>query len=450
MIPIGDAAAFVVAKLQRLQIKRYPKTLLEFEMASQQVALLAARGEVDRQEAADRLWAMAEVFDLIDQHGPDDVQASLAKGWKVGEIAHQIELDKQAADADAKANAKLGLQITKMSEIKTRSIEWLWPDRFAIGKLTLLAGEGGLGKSTVLFDIAARTSRGDGWPDGPRGSVPQSVFILSSEDDPADTIKPRLQAAGADMDKVFFLSMIRELGGAQRQFSLQADIARLEERIREIGDVAAVIIDPVTAYLGKGDGNSNTDVRSVMTLLGDMAARTRTAVIANTHFSKGDGKSANQRVLGAGAFVNVARIALVVVPDPEDHDRRLLLPSKLNITRKKTGLAFRIEERLVDDEHGQPTVLATRIAWEKEPVTMTADEALAAAGKSDDGESKSAKEEAIEFLKETLLAGPLAVAEVTETGQAHGFSPKALRIAREELGIKAKKINQVWTWALPF
>src|SRR5690349_15304522 len=111
MIPIGDAAAFVVAKLGRLQVQRYPKTLLEFEMAAQQAALLASRGEVDHQEAMDRLWATAEAFDLIDQHGTDAVQAALAKGWKVGEIAFQIELDKKAAEADAKQKDALGLQL---------------------------------------------------------------------------------------------------------------------------------------------------------------------------------------------------------------------------------------------------------------------------------------------------------------------------------------------------
>jgi putative DNA primase/helicase len=449
MIPIGDAAAFVVAKLQRLQVQRYPKTLLEFEMASREATVLALRGEVDRQEAADRLWSIAEAYDLVEQHGPDEVQASLAKGGRHGEIAYRIEFDKKVADADAKNAANLGLQIVPASQVKPTSVEWLWPERLAIGKLHLLAGEGGLGKSTVLLDSAARVTRGADWPDGARGSVPQSVIIMSSEDDLSDTIRPRLQAADADLDKIFFATMVHELGGAKRQFNLQADIERLEERIRQIGDVGLVVIDPLTAYMGKADSNSNDNIRAVLTPLADMAARTRTAVWGNSHMSKSESKSANSRILGARAFVNVVRMAFIVTSDANDTLRRFFIPSKPNITAPQPGLAFRIEQTLVEDERGAKTIVATRICWEPETVMISADDAMNAHGKSDDGEAKTAKAEAVEFLKEVLADGPKPVAEATEAGQAQGFSPKALRIAREALGIKAKKINQVWTWALP-
>ena len=449
MIHIGQAAAFVVAELEHLRQNRLIKTLEDFETAASQAAMLVRHDKTGKQDAVDRLWEIAEASGLIQQYGTDTVQAYLAAGLTAGES--NAALDALALAADAKQQAELGLRIIPASQVKSTSIEWLWPDRIAIGKLSLLAGEGGLGKSTLLFDLAARTTRGAAWPDGARGSIPQSVFIMSSEDDMSDTIKPRLQAAGADMDKIFFVAMVHEQGGARRQFSLQADIARLEERIRQAGDVGLVEIDPLTGYLGKAEGNSNGDVRSVLTPLADMAARTRTAVIGNTHFAKSDGRGANQRILGSVGFVNVVRMAFIVTTDANDKSRRLFIPSKPNITAQQPGLAFRIEQTLVEDERGAKTIVATRIVWEPEPVMMTADEALGALRSDGEPGEKTAKADAIEFLRETLADGPKAAGEVIQLAQAMGLTDKPLRAARTELGIKPKRSDQRYglVWALP-
>lgn len=170
----------------------------------------------------------------------------------------------------------------------------------------MVAGYGGVGKGLVLAWISATVSRGGEWPCG-EGQPPPlgSVIILSAEDDAADTIVPRLMAADADLSRVHILSAVRQKDGkGHRSFSLQADLSALEQKINELGDVALVVIDPITSYLGQVESHKNAEVRSVLEPLGAMAARQDVTVIGITHFSKAVGGSAASRVIGSVAFVN--------------------------------------------------------------------------------------------------------------------------------------------------
>ena len=245
--------------------------------------------------------------------------------------AFTVERDDPTDEADIKKPP--GLVLVRMTDVAMRPIDWLWKNRIAKGKVTALAGEGGLGKSTILFDIAARTSCGDIWPDGEGRAPICSTIILSSEDDPADTIKPRLAAAGANMDKIHIVPMVRNDDGSGRQFNLQSDLGALERAIKQFDDAHVVIIDPITAYLGKVDSHKNAEMRGVLGPLGEMAARLNVAVICNTHFSKSNGGNANQKIIGSVAFVNHARMAIIVTEDPDDPTRRFFIPSKTNISK---------------------------------------------------------------------------------------------------------------------
>ncbi len=416
---------------------RAVETLADLEEVAARIGRQANRGEIDFLDAAARLKAIAQSAGLAATYGERTVQAHIFAGLR--------RADRQMDFEDALESAE-GLIVTRMDQIETRALEWLWPDRIAIGKVTEFAGPGGVGKSTLLFDIAARVSRGAAWPDSPVGGIPQSVFILSAEDDPADTIKPRLEAAGADLGKVFFLPMIRMAGGAERAFSLDADIARLEQRIRQVGDVGLVEIDPLTAYLGKANPHSLSAVRGVLTPLTEMAIRTRVAVLGNTHFAKNGGKSALLRILGSVAFVNTPRLVFVVVPDPEHKGRRLVLSAKANLTGEQSGLAFRIEQTLVGDRQNIP---ATRIAWEKDALTITADEALASL-KAAEG-ARTGKAEAMDFLRAELAHGPQPARRMAALAAEAGHSPRSVQVAREALGIKPTKSGPDggWVWALP-
>jgi hypothetical protein len=333
-----------------------------------------------------------------------------------------------------------------MADVKPTSVEWLWPHWVAIGKVSVLAGEGGRGKSTILCDLAARTTASDRWPDGAAASTAGGVIILAAEDDVGDTLAPRLLAAGADMARVFVIRSVRDKKQRRRGFNLQADLERLETEIRRRDNIRLIIIDPVSSYLGPVDSHKNADVRAVLEPLGEMAARMRVAIICNNHFSKGAG-SANNRVIGSVAFVNQARAAFIVTPDAEDKTRMLLIPSKMNIAPIGHGLAYRIEGCLINFEGSE--IATSRIMYESVPVTISADQALAAL--SVQGENKTDKSEAMEFLKEVLKDGPVAARDVKKEAREAGISAKSLRSAREALRIKPEKagFERGWVWKLP-
>ena len=153
-------------------------------------------------------------------------------------------------------------EIVRVGDVEPLAVDWLWRGYLAKGKLTIIAGDPGLGKTQVALDMAARISVHARWPDG-EAAPSGSVIILSAEDGVADTIRPRLELAGADLLRIHVLTSVVESDGAQRSFNLQADLATLGQAIEERRDVTLVIIDPITAYMGMIDSHRTTDVRAV-------------------------------------------------------------------------------------------------------------------------------------------------------------------------------------------
>jgi putative DNA primase/helicase len=368
--------------------------------------------------------------------GPDAVRGVFDRGFANG---------RKLIDA----NAKTSLIVTRASDIKPEKVQWLWQERFPLGKCTLVAGEGGLGKSMVLAWIAATVSRGREWPCGEGNSPVGSTIILSAEDDAADTIVPRLIAADADCSKIHIISAVHEQDGkGRRSFNLQLDLPKLEKKITELNDVLLVIIDPITSYLGKVDSHKNAELRSVLEPLGEMAARLDVTVIANTHLSKAAGGSANNRVIGSVAFVNHARAAFIVTADPEDNGRRLFLPSKTNLGRPREGLAYRIADTTISGGDGE-LIFAPYVKWETSTVAMSADEAIAAMAGGTEG--RSAKEEAKDFLFEVLSEGSMAAKEVKQQAEEVGISIASLRRAQRSLGVHREggiAAKGRWLWSL--
>jgi putative DNA primase/helicase len=346
-----------------------------------------------------------------------------------------ITLEEHRAERNA-------LEVICLADVAPEPIDWLWPNFLAVGKVSILAGEGGKGKSTLLCDLAARTTTGTAWPDDAPASAPGTVIILTSEDDVEDTLTPRLMAAGADRSRVLNVrSAFRR--GSRHTFSLQEDLAALESEIGRHRDVRLVIFDPLASYLGKGvDSYSNADVRRVLEPLGDLAVRTRTAVVCNNHFSKG-GSSANNRMIGSVGFVNYARAGFIVTPDADDPGRLLFMPSKMNIAPIRYGLAYRIESAMVEND-----ILTSRIVWQGK-VDITADEALAAHEQVREG--RGSKADAMDFLRDALAFGARPASDIKREAADAGLSPKSLRNAREALGIKPVKqgMEGGWAWELP-
>ena len=403
-------------------------------------------GYLNQIDVSDRLHELANMHGLYIAHGVDTVQAVMADGLD----REAQRLEQQRHKPNGKANGAATVLVSnRASNIAPEKVEWLWPGRLARGKHTCLAGEQGTGKSQLSIALIAAITTGGTWPCGEGQSpIKGNVIILSAEDGAADTIVPRLMAAGADLHRVHIVSAVGKIdGNGRRTFNMQTDIEILERKIAEIGDVALIVIDPVSSYLGKTDSHKNSEVRSVLEPLAAMAERTRVAVLSITHFAKPGAASAVKalhRIIGSTAFTAAPRVALAVIEDAENTGRYLMLHAKNNLAPPPQGLAYRLEQTIIESG-----IVASRVAWETEPVTMTANQAMAAdtAG----GEHRKAAEEAEEFLRDILAEGPIAARQIKEEADGACISWRTIKRAKAKLGIISQKADMAsgWVWTLP-
>jgi len=355
--------------------------------------------------------------------------------------------DKAAAEGKSKANghpraAEINLRITCVCDVEPEPVEWLWPGRLARGKLTLVAGDPGIGKSQIAIDAAARTSAGLDWPDGGR-AVAGCVLILSAEDAIKDTIRPRLEAAGADLKRVHVIEAVRERGHKERSFNLKDNIIHLGSAVKQIGDVALLVIDPITSYMGTDiNSHQTTDVRAVLEPLARFADQSSITVLGISHPPKGAQGKAINAVTGSLAYVAAARTVFIAIEEPET-DRRLLLPVKSNLAAPPPGLGYSLHETITSKG-----IVASRVVWDSQPVLVTANEALRA---SNSGSTSSKLQEAEQFLHERLANCPASVDELFEEAKRQGIAEITLRRAGIRLNVVKTKtgFRGGWTWSLP-
>ena len=340
------------------------------------------------------------------------------------------------------SSSHTALRVTCVNNVEPEAIKYIWPGRLARGHVTLLSGAPGTGKSQISDDITARITTGTAWPDS--GVAPLGrVVRLSAEDTVKDVIRPRLEAAGADLQRVHVIELAIGKDGKERTFNLQQDIAGLQRVVTEMGDVALVIIDPITSYMGSNVYfHRTTDVRAVLEPLARFADEAGVAVLAISHPPKAAQASAINSVTGSLAFVAAARMVFITADEAET-ERRLLLSVKNNLGAKAPGLGYRMEQRIVSKG-----IVSSHIAWDSAPVTVTADEALRQSG-ADTGKFADAKE----FLLDMLSSGRISAETVTAAAERQDISKRTLRRARKDLKVKAEKskgsLDGGWLWSLP-
>jgi putative DNA primase/helicase len=361
-------------------------------------------------------------------------------------IANAVEAIRIPQTAAVAAPPGRRLITHRASDVQPEKLIWVWPGRIPEGKLVLLGGPPGLGKSQLTAFVSATISNGGDWPCNEGSTTVGSVIFMSAEDGIEDTIVPRLMAAGAKLDRVYIVAAATKPDGKGRKtFSLKTDVDLLEAKAKQIADVRLIIVDPISAYMSGTDANGNAEIREMLEPLAEMANRLRIAVLAVTHLNKGGGGGQNvlQRFSGSIGIIAAARAGFVLLEDPENEGRRLLLEVKNNLGPKRKGLAFRMEQRLVAED-----IVASNIFFENEYVSQSSDEALTASeNRGGDGSQTSGKEDVAEFLTEVLATGPVDVLEVERQARLAGLlgdtrrirENKSFRAARKQLGVLSQR-----------
>ena len=342
------------------------------------------------------------------------------------------------------------VELIGADQLKPEAIRWLWPGWLARGKLHVLAGAPGTGKTTLAMAMAAAVSAGSALPSGwkPRRG---SVLIWSGEDDPADTLVPRLIAAGADRSRIKFVRDTIDEDDYRRPFDPSRDVDMLAVTAAGISDITLIVIDPLVSAIG-GDSHKNAEVRRGLAPLVDLAARLDAALLGITHYSKGTGgREPLERVSGSLAFGALARVVMGTVRQREGEDstqNMVLARAKSNIGPDGGGYAYAFEQT---ELQGYPGLIASRIVWGSE-LQGTARELLAEPEDAREDREAPARDGAAEFLLELLHPGPMATEEIKAEGTAAGFTFATLRRAKGEIGAKARKNgfeDSRWFWALP-
>jgi hypothetical protein len=309
------------------------------------------------------------------------------------------------------------------SSIKRQRTEWLVPGRIPIGGVTMLGGDMGLGKSQWTCLLAAELSTG-------KFSEPGETLMLTAEDDTARTIKPRLEATEANVD------LIHVVRGANTDgFVLPDDVVELD---RLVGETKArlVVIDPISAHLANQMNSwRDSDVRSALRPLGDLAERYQCAVLALMHLNKGSGMPAIYRLSGSVAFTAAPRSVLFFARDPDDPDgdtgrRRALSHEKCNLGPEAATLLYEIKPVFIPARDDEPAVNVSRLELIGES-HRRGNDLLAYS----DGDERSVLDDAQEFLRTELANGPRERTDIVKAARAEGISDKALRRARERLDV---------------
>jgi hypothetical protein len=311
------------------------------------------------------------------------------------------------------------------SQLAERTLEWLWPLRLALGKLAILDGDPGMGKSLLALDLCARLSQGLPWPDGSPGPGPAAALVLNAEDHPDEVIRPRLRALGANMDQVYVWDRFTEDG---EPLHFPTHTALLDQAVAATG-ARLVVIDPITAFLDAGVNiNSDPSVRRALRPLDRLATERRCVMLFHRHLNKYGGHHALYRGGGSIGIVGVCRTAWLVAPDPHGPEQSVLAEGKNNLAGKQPSLAYAVR---------RGDGVAPTLSW-LGTSPLTGDQLLAAAAAAP--ARLPERERARAFLTAALEQGPRTSRELWPLAQRARLSQRTVKRAKADLGVRSARV----------
>lgn len=328
------------------------------------------------------------------------------------------------------------ISLVRLSDVEPERVTWLWPGRIPVGKLVVLDGDPGLGKSTLALGIGAIVTRGEQWPDGTRCEYPGAVILLSGEDGLSDTVRPRADAAGADVSRVHAVegvAVVDESGERGLRPPTLADIAALESAIVDTS-ARLVVVDVLMSFLPTGtNSHKDQDIRQVLSRLSELANRTGCTVLLLRHLNKDSSRDPLYRGGGSIGIVGAARAGLLVAADPDDPDLRVLAMTKSNLARMPDSLTYRLAD--VDD------LGVARVEWQGTSSRTAADLLGDTSGQSE------AEQWLADYMAEQVcIPSKTAKADAAKAG----IPERSLQRAAKSLGIQvcSRGFPRVTWWEL--
>lgn len=315
---------------------------------------------------------------------------------------------------------KNNFQYEYFSSVTQRKVEWLWYPYIPYGKLTILQGDPGEGKSTFMLNVAALLTRRKNMPDGYRVSEPQRVVYQTAEDNLADTVKPRLVSAGADCNKIAYI--------IDEENPLTLEDSRIESVIKQT-QARLFILDPLQAYLSQdSDMFSAGKMRGQLKQIADIAAKYNCAVVIIGHMNKSSGEKNLYRGLGSIDIAAIARSVLMISKDKSDPSIRYMFPVKSSLAPEGCAIGFSLNRKSGLTWLGQRTIDTSQL---RDYETVESKKSLAA-----------------RVIVEILNEQDTYSADIVKKLKTLGISERTIQTVKKELGITSYRKNGVWLWHL--
>jgi hypothetical protein len=352
-------------------------------------------------------------------------------GFEIDKIKGEIE----AIEALSSDHARPPLTVF-LSGVEPKPVEWLWPNFIPLARASMISGDPNVGKTWLALDIAARLSKGLAWPDGSPGPEAANVLYLTVEDNPHDTIRPRIDSLGGDPSKI---SIINPGYPDFISFAEQDGIKKLEQEILRIGNVRLVVLDPILDFSGGINPNAAEQVRAFLTPLIHIAEKLNLALVLIAHLNKAQSQSAIYRTGGStSAWLGKCRAAFMIFRDSEEKKKRYISAIKSN---------------LAQDDPPQLSFIpdSGRLLFEPVAEEINVDEQLNPQLRGQDGEKEEASF-AVNWLHDALKDGPVDAKEIKQAARECGISETTLKRTAHKLNIIMKLEGfgrfKTSTWAL--